>query len=450
MLPGEGRTARDHGAVGVFREVREGNDGDRRGFERPLYRGGVPGLDDAGVGDEQGAAEPQFACERPDPIRRVPPEDRPRPDLEIERDHREVNSIIRTTGPVAAAAPVFPYADCRFRSGHPPDTDPMADLRHCRNRVRLRHLRNPDAAADRAAGIARADRRRARLARIPDVGGAALLHPRLRRRHLRLARRLHDRSVRPPPGADLQHPHLRAGGLLLRVRDLDRDAALPALPGVHRRLRRVRRGRGVAGRALPRTEAAREGARLHAGVLVARRPDGGNSQQLLRRTCGGTAGARCVRLGRHPESPRAVALHADVRRHPGHPADPHPAVPAGIAGLAAAQRGGHAAPPEHRRAVRAGAASHDDRHDGDVRNGVRCGVRRHSADPADRARPAGSQGDGRQSAAAAGTADRAGSRGFRDQVPGDRRPGRTGRAGVARGRDRQPAQADSACSRYPV
>ena len=230
---------------------------------------------------------------------------------------------------------------------------------------------------------------------------------------------------------------------VVRVRHLDRDAALPALPGVHRRVRRVRRGRGVAGRALPRTEAAREGARLYAGVLVARRPDGGNGQQLLRGTCGGAAGARCVRFGSHPESPRAVALHADVRRHPGHPADPHPPVPARIAGLAAAQGGGHAAPPEHRRAVRAGAASHDDRHDGDVRHGLRCGVRRHSADPADRARPAGSEGDGRQSAAAAGTADGAGRRRVRDQVPGDRRPGRTGRAGVARGRDRQPAQADS-------
>ncbi len=69
---------------------------------------------------------------------------------------------------------------------------------------------------------------------------------------------------------------------VVRVRHLDRDAALPALPRVHRRLRRVRRGRGLAGRALPRTEAAREGARLHAGVLVARRPDGGDGQQLLR------------------------------------------------------------------------------------------------------------------------------------------------------------------------
>ena len=34
-------------------------------------------------------------------------------------------------------------------------------------------------------------------------------------------------------------------------------------------------------------------------------------------------------------SARGVALHADVRRDPGDAADPHPAVPAGVAGLAA-------------------------------------------------------------------------------------------------------------------
>ena len=57
VLPGERRAARDHGAVGILREVRERHDGERRGFERALYRRGVTGLDDAGVGDEQRAAE---------------------------------------------------------------------------------------------------------------------------------------------------------------------------------------------------------------------------------------------------------------------------------------------------------------------------------------------------------------------------------------------------------
>ena len=45
---------------------------------------------------------------------------------------------------------------------------------------------------------------------------------------------------------------------------------------------------------------------------------------------------------RRPESARAVALHADVGRDPGDPADSHPAVPAGVADLAAEEGGRHA------------------------------------------------------------------------------------------------------------
>ena len=41
--------------------------------------------------------------------------------------------------------------------------------------------------------------------------------------------------------------------------------------------------------------------------------------------------------------PLAVALHADLGRHPGAAADPHPAVPAGVARLAGEEGGGHAA-----------------------------------------------------------------------------------------------------------
>ena len=172
------------------------------------------------------------------------------------------------------------------------------------------------------------------------------------------------------------------------LRHLDRHAALPALPRLHRRVRRVRGGGGVAGRALPRPKRREK----VLGYTQAFSSLGGLLVATVNSFCvalrGGAAGARCVRLGSHPESPRAVALHADVRRHPGDPADPHPAVPARIAGLAPAEGGGHAAPPEHRRAVLAGAASHDDRHDRDVRHGLRRGVRRHPADPADRARTA--------------------------------------------------------------
>ena len=66
----------------------------------------------------------------------------------------------------------------------------------------------------------------------------------------------------------------------VRLLDVDRDAAVLPLPGLHRRLRRVRRRRRLAGRAVPGSEAAREGARLHPGVLVARRPAGRRGQRL--------------------------------------------------------------------------------------------------------------------------------------------------------------------------
>ena len=39
-------------------------------------------------------------------------------------------------------------------------------------------------------------------------------------------------------------------------------------------------------------------------------------------------------LPARPRRPRSLALHADVRRHPGDPADAHPAVPARVAGVA--------------------------------------------------------------------------------------------------------------------
>ncbi len=84
--------------------------------------------------------------------------------------------------------------------------------------------------------------------------------------------------------------------------------------------------------------------------------------------------------------PRGVALHADVGRHSGAAADHHPSVPAGVAGLAAEARRRHAQAAEPRRDLQPGAAPHDDRHDADVRDGVRRGVRRHSADAAHRPR----------------------------------------------------------------
>ena len=171
------------------------------------------------------------------------------------------------------------------------------------------------------------------ISRVPDVGRPAVLHSGVRRRNLRpvggyLTDRFGRRRVLTYSiliYADRRVPR--------RLLDLGRDAAGAALLRVHRRLRRVRGRRGVARRAVPRAEAPREGARLHAGVLVARRIAGRDRERLVRsrwpRRC-----RRSRASAAHRQSPRAVALHADVRRDPGDPAHPDPAVPAGIADLA--------------------------------------------------------------------------------------------------------------------
>ena len=95
-----------------------------------------------------------------------------------------------------------------------------------------------------------------------------------RRRHLRAARRLPDRPLRPPARARLEHPALRGLGVRGGLLDVGVAAALLALLHVRRRLRRVRRGGRLAGGALRESEAARGGRRLHAGVRLARRRDG--------------------------------------------------------------------------------------------------------------------------------------------------------------------------------
>ena len=178
------------------------------------------------------------------------------------------------------------------------DDDSVADLRDCRHRLRLRHLRAADAAAHHQAGDRRAERadhrragaRRDAAARGHGAVGAGrrryvewartlFFVPAHRRRRVRPARRLSHRSPRTPPGADLQHPALRVCGVRGRVRDHAAAAAVLPLPGLHRRLRGVRRGGGLAGRAVSRPRAAREGARLHAGVLVVRRVAGRQRQR---------------------------------------------------------------------------------------------------------------------------------------------------------------------------
>ena len=65
-----------------------------------------------------------------------------------------------------------------------------------------------------------------------------------------------------------------------RICDLGLVAAVFPLHDVYRRVCRVRGGGGLARRVVPRGEAARGGARLHAGVLVAWRHPGDRGQLL--------------------------------------------------------------------------------------------------------------------------------------------------------------------------
>ena len=90
-----------------------------------------------------------------------------------------------------------------------------------------------------------------------------------------------------------------------------------------------------------------------------------------------------------PRRPRSVALHADVGRHSGDSAHPHPSVPAGVADVAPEEARRHAEAAELRRAVPAAIPHDDDRHDDHDGVRVRGGVRRDSADAAHRARSAG-------------------------------------------------------------
>ena len=161
----------------------------------------------------------------------------------------------------------------------------------------------------------------------------------------------------------------------------------------------------------PEPTASREGARLHAGVFVARRPHGRVRQRVARRRHAASLPALSMFDLAIGESARAMALHAHVGRAARDSVDSDPPVPAGISGVAAEESGRHAQAAEHRRAVRARSAPHDDRHDDHVCVRVRRRVRRDSAGAANRSRPARSAtDDARAAAAARGTHQRRKSR----------------------------------------
>ena len=132
---------------------------DRFGAEQAHRLIDEPGITDPAVGDQQWPAQAELRGQ----ARRVAL-NVPSPNTTRVRG-RQSNETIRSKL----------YHRVSRKNSHAdraPETvaDPVADLRHRRDRVRVRHLRNPDAAADRAAGAAGADRRGAGIARVPDVG----------------------------------------------------------------------------------------------------------------------------------------------------------------------------------------------------------------------------------------------------------------------------------------
>ena len=144
-------------------------------------------------------------------------------------------------------------------------------------------------------------------------------------------------------------------------------AALLALLHVRRRLRRVRRGGGLAGGALPEPEAARGGRRLHAGVRVDRRPDG--DRRLL--PASSPTATACPRSRGGHEAWRYTLMSGVI------PAIPLILIRPFLPESPAWQReegGRHAEAPELRRAVPPAVPPDDDRDDD--HDGVRVRARR--------------------------------------------------------------------------
>ena len=207
----------------------------------------------------------------------------------------------------------------------------MADLRHGRARLRLRHLRDPDGPAGRRPAIASSPASsRGRRTSItgsgcssgsrPLVGGAfGLLGGYLtdrfgRRRVLVWSILIYAFSAMPRPAFD-EHRHA-AGPALARPSSACSSSSWRRWRG----WRRLFPDPKQREKALGYTQAFSS----MGGLLV-------TGAYYIAVTYGPSFPA--IR-GR----PRALALHADLRRDSALAADPDPAVPAGIAGLAAEER----------------------------------------------------------------------------------------------------------------
>ena len=179
---------------------------------------------------------------------------------------------------------------------------------------------------------------------------------------------------------------LRDRARSVRLLDIDRDAARPAMLRVRRRVRRVRRSGGVAGRTVSRTEATREGARVHAGVLIAGRHSGGDRQRAVRGVCHRIfqPSACLVSSIADPHAPWRYTLMSGVL-----PAIPliliRPFLPESPA-WQQKKAAGTLGRPSIAAIFSPAAAEDDHRHDDHVCVRVRRRVRRHSADSADHSR----------------------------------------------------------------
>ena len=185
--------------------------------------------------------------------------------------------------------------------------------------------------------------------------------------------------LRTTARARVEHPALRLLGAGRGLRDLGGLAAPLPLHHVRGRLRRVRGRGGVARGAVPRAPAARVRARLDPGLLLGRRPDG-DGRLLPRRALRRVA-------SRDPRGPRAVALHAHLRRHPRPAPDPDPAVPARVPGLAGEEGGRDPQEAQPGRALPGRPQEGHARHDAPLRVQLRGRLRRHPARAPHRARP---------------------------------------------------------------
>ncbi len=165
--------------------------------------------------------------------------------------------------------------DVRYRREvRRPHTRPVVDLHHRVDRVRVRYLRAAGAAADSAAGAGAIGRPDLRQRGVHRLGAGDVLCSGVGGRRVRDARRLFDRLIGPATHPDVEHPAVRRFDVCRRHEHVAGNADVLPLFDVHRRVRRVRRGRSLAGGTVRRPQAAGARSGVHAGLFLGGRADG--------------------------------------------------------------------------------------------------------------------------------------------------------------------------------